>query len=50
VKDAFQLCETNISRFNQLLAGENFPPIGALYILKGDILLEEKSTDGAEQD
>lgn len=41
LKDALQLCETNIGQFNRVLAGQNFPPIGALYILKGEILLEE---------
>jgi LuxR family maltose regulon positive regulatory protein len=38
--EAQQLCEANIVRFNQILAGQSFPPIGALYILKGCILLE----------
>jgi LuxR family maltose regulon positive regulatory protein len=40
LKEALDLCETYIERFNQILAGQNFPPIGALYILKGSILLE----------
>jgi LuxR family maltose regulon positive regulatory protein len=40
LKKALDLCETYIERFNQILAGQNFPPIGALYILKGSILLE----------
>ena len=49
LKNALQSCETNIDRFNQLLAGQNFPPIGALYILKGCILLEENLLSEAEQ-
>jgi len=40
LKEALQLCETYIKRFNQIVAGQYFPPIGALYILKGSILLE----------
>jgi LuxR family maltose regulon positive regulatory protein len=38
--EALQLCETSIERFNQILAGQSFPPIGALSVLKGSILLE----------
>jgi LuxR family maltose regulon positive regulatory protein len=49
LKDALQLCETNIDRFNRLLAGQRFPPIGDLYILKGSILLEENRLAEAEQ-
>lgn len=49
LKDALQLCETNIDRFNRLLAGQNFPPIGSLYILKGSILLEENRLAEADQ-
>ncbi|RIK32232.1 MAG: hypothetical protein DCC56_00040 [Anaerolineae bacterium] len=48
LKDALQLCETNIEQFNRVLAGQNFPPIGALYILKGEILLEENHLAEAE--
>jgi LuxR family maltose regulon positive regulatory protein len=40
LREALQLCDTYIGRFNQILAGQNFPPIGALYVLKGSILLE----------
>jgi LuxR family maltose regulon positive regulatory protein len=40
LKKAMELCETHIDRFNQVRAGQYFPPIGALYILKGSILLE----------
>ena len=49
LKNASQLCEANIDRFNQLLAGQPFPPIGGLYILKGNILLEENRLAEAEQ-
>jgi len=40
LREALQLCETSIDRFNRARAGQYFPPIGALYILKGSILLE----------
>jgi LuxR family maltose regulon positive regulatory protein len=49
LKDALQSCETNIDRFNRLLAGQRFPPIGDLYSLKGSILLEENHLAEAEQ-
>ena len=48
-REALQLCEANIDRFNQILAGRSFPPIGALYILKGSILLEHNRLAEAEQ-
>jgi LuxR family transcriptional regulator, maltose regulon positive regulatory protein len=48
-REALQLCDTNIDRFNQVLAGQYFPPIGALYILKGSILLEHNELAEAEQ-
>ncbi len=48
LKEALQLCETYIERFNKILAGQNFPPIGALYILKGNILLEYSRLAEAE--
>ena len=48
LKDALQLCETNIDRFNRLLAGQRFPPIGDLYSLKGSLLLEENRLVEAE--
>jgi LuxR family maltose regulon positive regulatory protein len=41
LNDALQVCEANIERFNHLVVGQRFPPIGDLYILKGSILLEE---------
>ena len=49
LREATQLCETYIDRFNQILAGQYFPPIGALYILKGRILLEDNRLAEAEQ-
>lgn len=49
LSEALQLCETYIKRFNQILAGQNFPPIGELYILKGSILLEYDHQAEAEQ-
>ncbi|CAG0941263.1 Transcriptional regulatory protein LiaR [Anaerolineae bacterium] len=49
LKEALQLCETNIDRFNRLLAGQRFPPIGDLSILKGSILLEENRLMEVEQ-
>lgn len=49
LREALQLCETNIERFNQILEGQNFPPIGALYVLKGNILLEHDRLAEAEQ-
>jgi LuxR family maltose regulon positive regulatory protein len=48
LRDAMRLCETYIARFNQILAGLYFPPIGALYILKGRILLEDDRIAEAE--
>jgi LuxR family maltose regulon positive regulatory protein len=47
--EAIQLCDANIDRFNRLLAGQYFPPMGALYILKGSILLEHNQLADAEQ-
>jgi LuxR family transcriptional regulator, maltose regulon positive regulatory protein len=49
LKEASQLCEANIDHFNRLLAGKSFPPIGALYILRGSLLLEENRLGEAEQ-
>jgi LuxR family maltose regulon positive regulatory protein len=49
LKDAMQLCETTTVRFDQLLAGQRFPPIGALHILKGCILMEENQLADAER-
>jgi LuxR family maltose regulon positive regulatory protein len=47
--EALQLCEEYIERFNHILAGQYFPPIGALYVLKGSILLETDHLVEAEQ-
>jgi ATP/maltotriose-dependent transcriptional regulator MalT len=49
LKYALKLCEANIDRFNQLAAGQRFPPIGDLSILKGSILLEQNHLVEAEQ-
>ncbi|MGE5264720.1 MAG: LuxR C-terminal-related transcriptional regulator [Acidobacteriota bacterium] len=49
LRDALQLCETNIDRFNRLLAGQRFPPIGDLYSSMGALLLEENRLAEAEQ-
>jgi len=49
LKEALQLCEANIDRFNRLVAGLSFPAMGALYILKGCLLLEENRLAEAEQ-
>ncbi len=49
LKLALELSEANIDRFNRFLAGQRFPPIGALYILKGCILLEKNLLTEAEQ-
>lgn len=46
--DALASCATNIDRFNRLLAGQRFPPIGALHVLKGSILLEQNRLAEAE--
>lgn len=47
--EALQVCETNLQRFKNLLAGQRFPPIGALYVLKGTLLLEQDRIVEAEQ-
>ena len=49
LKEALQLCDANIERFNRFLAGQRFPPIGDLYSLQGGILLEENRLAEAEQ-
>jgi LuxR family maltose regulon positive regulatory protein len=48
--ESLRMCEANIERFDQLVAGQSFPPIGALYILKGCLLLEEDRLPEAEQE
>lgn len=50
LNEALQSCETNIARFNRLLAGQRFPPIGALHILTGGIRLEQNRLAEAELD
>jgi len=49
LKEAMQLCNENIERFNRFLAGQRFPPIGELYNIQGGILLEENRLAEAEQ-
>jgi LuxR family transcriptional regulator, maltose regulon positive regulatory protein len=49
LQEARQRCEAAIERFNQLLAGQHFPPIGALSVLKGTILLEGDHLAEAER-
>jgi LuxR family maltose regulon positive regulatory protein len=48
-REALQLCDTNIERFNQVLAGQNFPLMGVLTTLKGSILLEYNRLPEAER-
>jgi LuxR family maltose regulon positive regulatory protein len=50
LEDALQLCQKNIERFNQILARQYFPPVGALYIFKGSILLEYDCLAEAEEE
>lgn len=49
LSEALQMCEENLDRFNRLMAGQRFPPIGDLYSLKGSILLEKNQLAEAEQ-
>jgi LuxR family maltose regulon positive regulatory protein len=49
LKEALQLCDENIERFNRYLAGQRFPPIGELYSMQGSILLEQNRVTEAEQ-
>ena len=49
LKEALQLCDANIERFNRFLAGQRFPPIGELYSMQGSILLEQNRLAEAEQ-
>ena len=49
LREALQLCEANIERFNKILAGQYFPPIGGLYILKASLLVEFNRLSEAEQ-
>jgi LuxR family maltose regulon positive regulatory protein len=49
LKEALQLCEANVERFDRFLAGQRFPPIGELYSMQGDLLLEQNRLAEAEQ-
>ena len=49
LKEALELCDANIERFNRFLAGQRFPPIGDLYSIQGGLLLEENRLAEAEQ-
>lgn len=49
LKEALRLCDATIERFNRLLAGRRFPPIGDLYGMQGSLLLEENRLAEAEQ-
>jgi LuxR family maltose regulon positive regulatory protein len=49
LREALRMCEANIERFNRIVAGQHFPPIGALHILKGNLLLEFGLLQEAEQ-
>jgi LuxR family maltose regulon positive regulatory protein len=49
LRDALQMSQSNIDRFNRVVAGRYFPPIGALHILKGNVLLECGRLEEAEQ-
>jgi LuxR family maltose regulon positive regulatory protein len=49
LREALRMCEANIERFNRIVAGQHFPPIGTLYILKGNILLECGRLEEAER-
>ncbi|HLO29224.1 MAG TPA: LuxR C-terminal-related transcriptional regulator, partial [Anaerolineales bacterium] len=49
LKEALQLCEANIERFNRFVAGQRFPPIGELYSMQGGLLLEQNRLAEAEQ-
>ena len=49
LKDALQLCDANIERFNRYVAGQRFPPIGELYSMQGRIQLEQNRLDEADQ-
>jgi LuxR family transcriptional regulator, maltose regulon positive regulatory protein len=39
-EQALRQCEFNIQRFNRIHAGQVFPALGVLYVLKGSLLLE----------
>lgn len=49
LQEALRMCESNLERFNRIVAGQHFPPVGALHILKGNILLEFGRLEEAER-
>lgn len=49
LEGALEICEVNIERFNRLLAGQFFPPLGALLVFKGIILVELNQLEEAER-
>jgi ATP/maltotriose-dependent transcriptional regulator MalT len=49
LKEALQMCDANIERFNRFVAGQRFPPIGELYSMQGGLLLEQNRLAEAEQ-
>jgi LuxR family maltose regulon positive regulatory protein len=49
LEKALQLCEANIELFNRILPGQYFPPIGALDVMKGIILLEYNRLEEAKR-
>lgn len=49
LKQALQMCDANVERFNRLLAGQRFPPIGELHSIQGSILLQQNRVAEAEQ-
>ncbi len=48
LNEALHLCDAYIERFHKIRAGQHFPPIGGLSILKGSILLEYNCLAEAE--
>ena len=49
LKEALQMCDANIERFNRFVAGQRFPPIGEFYSMQGRLLLEQNRLAEAEQ-
>jgi LuxR family maltose regulon positive regulatory protein len=49
LQEALDLCERSIEKFNKLRAGQNFSPIGALYTLRGIILLEYNQLEESDR-
>jgi LuxR family maltose regulon positive regulatory protein len=48
LRGALQRCDANIQRFDRMLAGQYSPPIGALHVFRGSILLEHDRLAEAE--